>query len=58
MTVSTFFIILISLLGVWARSIPDTGGQVEDLEANDQNGNRLVFAHFMVGSSFGFQMGR
>lgn len=58
MTISTFFFILISLLGVWARSIPDTGGQVEDLEAKDQAGNRLVFAHFMVGFIFGLQIDR
>ncbi|KAJ5718656.1 alpha-1-3-glucanase/mutanase [Penicillium malachiteum] len=48
---STFFIILVSLLGVWARSIPaESGSQPQSRdEAKGQSTNRLVFAHFMIG---------
>ncbi|KAJ5532968.1 alpha-1-3-glucanase/mutanase [Penicillium frequentans] len=48
MALSTLLVIFISVIGIWAKSIPVTGS-VDDVEVSDQAGNRLVFAHFMIG---------
>lgn len=47
MALQTLLVILISVLGIWAKSIPITKS-IDDVKYFDQSGNRLVFAHFMV----------
>ncbi|KAJ5256682.1 hypothetical protein N7478_012786 [Penicillium angulare] len=47
MRAPSVFLIFLSLLGVWARSLPDVKSQIS--EAKRQATNRLVFAHFMIG---------
>ena len=47
MALPTLLVIFITVIGIWAKSIPLTGS-VDDVEVSDQAGNRLVFAHFMV----------
>lgn len=47
MALRTILVTLISVIGVWARSVPLTGS-VDDVKFSEQAGNRLVFSHFMV----------
>jgi hypothetical protein len=51
MALRTLLVIFLSVIGIWAKSIPISARSV-DAKGAKQDGNRLVFAHFMVYSAY------
>ncbi|KAJ6090292.1 alpha-1-3-glucanase/mutanase [Penicillium sp. IBT 16267x] len=48
MALRTILVILISVIGIWGRSVL-LSSNIDDSKDFEQTGNRLVFAHFMIG---------
>ncbi|KAJ5630913.1 alpha-1-3-glucanase/mutanase [Penicillium longicatenatum] len=48
MALRTLLVVFLSVIGIWAKSIPISARNV-DAKGAKQDGNHLVFAHFMIG---------